>query len=144
MCVCVVCVCVCVSVCVCLCVFVYCDSLTILECPQAPVVGEGISSSFSSATSCTHQSKHAFQSLYTCTQINTMYMCVPLTSGFLPTKILILSRYSFSCLYTCGLLLNLKICSCTFLKEGAWNRLVSHLAVKQITDRRRADELVRL
>ena len=31
-----------------------------------------------------------------------------------------------------------------FLKERGWNRLVSHLRIKQITDSRRADDLVRL
>ena len=123
----------------------------ILECPQAPVVGEEtprISSSFSSATSCTHQSKsycmlyHIYGYTDQCNIYNhvlcSTYQWVPASKDAHTVKIF---PQLLVYLWNSAKLTNLFL---HFLKEVGWNRLVSHLGVKQITDRGRADELVRL
>ena len=126
-------------------VCVYCDSLRMLECPKAPVVGKEtprISSSFSSATSCTYQSKKYISIIahrpiqHTCE--SSTYQWVPASKDAHTVEIF---SQLLVYLWTSAKLTNFFL---HFLKKGGWNRLVSHLGIKQITDIRRADELIRL
>ena len=105
-----------------ICTCVYCDSLRVLQgSPVAVAVSLGRSSSFSSATSCTHQ-----RNITTITCYSTATL---LTRGFLPTNRLSLSRCSLSSLYTscfspsCSLL----NCFCTSQRRVAgtgWSALL--------------------